>query len=300
MAGRARLRPRRSSCKRLAGRLALPNSNMTFEQAIHDLARTLHSAAPAFALVLCRVAGFMVFAPLFGSAKIPRRAKTLLALALAFFLAQGVAMPENLPQSAAQAALGIGGELSFGLAIGMILSFTFIAAQWAGEMIGQQMGLNLSEVFDPQFGQAGSIIGDAYFMLTLVVFLSARGHLTLIRGLKSSFTALPLMSVGLDKNLFDLLVSLFTSATTLAIQLAAPVLVTMLVVDLALGCISKTIPQFNIMSAGMSVRSMVGLIVIVAGMALTGSVLTQAITKAMTVVERFCAAPVSPGASLSL
>jgi flagellar biosynthetic protein FliR len=264
---------------------------MSFEHAIQDLAQMLYSTAPSFALVLCRVAGFMMFAPLLGSAKIPKRAKALLAISLAFFLSQGVSMPQNLPETTAQAVMGIGGELSFGLAIGMILSFTFIAAQWAGEMIGQQMGLNLSEVFDPQFGQAGSIIGDAYFMLTLVVFLSARGHLALIRGLKSSFTALPLMSVGLDKNLFDLLVGLFMSATTLAIQLAAPVLVTMLVVDLALGCISKTIPQFNIMSAGMSVRSIVGLLVIVVGMALTGAVLTQAITKAMIVVERFCATP---------
>jgi flagellar biosynthetic protein FliR len=262
---------------------------MPFEQAIKELAQTLYWAAPSFALVLCRVTGFMIFAPLLGSAKIPRRAKALMAITLAFFLAQGVPMPHNLPQTTWQAALGIGGELSFGLAIGMILSFTFIAAQWAGQMIGQQMGLNLSEVFDPTFGQAGSIIGEAYFMLTLVVFLAARGHIALIRGLKSSFTALPLMSVGLDRNLFDLVIGLFMSATTLAIQLAAPVLVTMLVVDLALGCISKTIPQFNIMSAGMSVRSMVGLIVLVVGMSLTGIVLTQSITKAMSVVERFCA-----------
>src|SRR2546421_2648995 len=265
---------------------------MSFEEAIKELARTLYWAAPSFALVLCRVAGFMIFAPLLGSAKIPRRAKALMAIALAFFLAQGVPMPQHLPQTIWQAALGIGGELSFGLAIGMILSFTFIAAQWAGEMIGQQMGLNLSEVFDPQFGQAGSIIGDAYFMLTLVVFLAARGHIALIRGLKASFTALPLLSVGLDRNLFELLGGLLMSATTLAIQLAAPVLVTMLVVDLALGAISKTIPQFNIMSAGMSVRSMVGLVVLIVGMSLTGSVLTQSITKAMSIVEKFCASGV--------
>src|SRR5438552_13738473 len=259
---------------------------MSFEQAIHDLAQTLYSTAPSFALVLCRVAGFMIFAPLLGSAKIPRRVKALLAIALAFFLAQGVSMPQNLPQTVWSAALGIGGELSFGLAIGMILSFTFIAAQWAGEMIGQQMGLNLSEVFDPTFGQAGSIIGDAYFMLTFVAFLAARGHIALIRGLKSSFTSLPLLSVVLDRSLFDLLGGLLMSATTLAIQLAGPVLVTMVVVDLALGTISKTIPQFNVMSAGMSVRSMVGLVVLIVGLAMAGSVLTQSITKAIDVVEK--------------
>jgi flagellar biosynthetic protein FliR len=262
---------------------------MTFEQAIRDLAQSAYLMAPSFAMVLCRVGGFMIFAPLLGSAKIPRRVKVLMAIALSFFLAQFVPLPKAMPQTAIAAVMAIGGELSFGLAMGLILSFTFIAAQWAGEMIGQQMGLNLSEVFDPTFGQAGSIIGDAYFMLTLAVFLSVHGHVALVRGLKDSFSAIPLLGAGLHHGMFDLVVSLFTSATSLAIQLAGPVLMTMLVVDLALGCISKTIPQFNIMSAGMSIRSLVGMLVIFVSLTMTGHVLQQSIERALAVVEKFCA-----------
>src|SRR4051812_41444923 len=98
---------------------------------------------PTFVLVVFRVAGMMVFAPLLGSSRIPKRVKGLLALVLAFGLVGGVAPPAHLPETSWQLAVGIGGEIMFGLAMGMALSLVFIAVQWAGEVMGQQMGFNL-------------------------------------------------------------------------------------------------------------------------------------------------------------
>src|SRR5581483_5647563 len=112
---------------------------MSFDRAIQELASNLQSVAPGFALVFIRVAAMMVFAPLFGSAKIPRRVKGLMAIILSLGIAQGVPMPREIPQNTWEIAVGIGGEICFGLAIGTILSFTFIATQWAGDMIGHQM-----------------------------------------------------------------------------------------------------------------------------------------------------------------
>src|SRR5262245_1807488 len=140
---------------------------------------------PVFALVFFRLAGMMLFAPLFGSAKIPRRVKALVALVLAMSMIDATGIRNvRLPDSMWQLTVGIGGEIIFGLAMGTIVSFVFIAAQWAGEIIGQQMGLNISEVLDPQFGAAGSLVGDMYFMLAMVVFLSpwVAGHRALIMG----------------------------------------------------------------------------------------------------------------------
>src|SRR5690349_7835731 len=142
---------------------------------------------PTFVLVFFRLTGLMLFAPLIGSAKIPRRVKVLFALVLAAAMCSAVPAPVVLPQTTWELAIGIAGEMAFGLAMGMVLSFTFIAAQWAGEMMGQQMGLNLSEVFDPAFGGAGSLIGDLYFMLTLAIFLCVGGHRMMISGIWRSF-----------------------------------------------------------------------------------------------------------------
>ena len=248
---------------------------------VADLLQTV----PTFALVLFRVAGMMLFAPLFGSSRIPRRVKALLAIILAMGLMPGVPRPTALPESMWELSLGIGGEMIFGLALGMVLSFTFIAAQWAGEMIGQQMGLNLSEVFDPQFGAQGSIIGEFYYMLTLVIFLAIGGHHAMIQGVRASFDFLPLLGVGMTQPLLDTITGLLMSAATLAIQLAGPIFVTMLVVDVALGFISKTMPQLNVMTAGLSVKSVVGMGVLLVGTALTSLVIEGRVRDAMEAVS---------------
>lgn len=228
---------------------------------------------PAYVLVVFRIAGLMIFAPVFGGTRIPRPAKIMLAVVLAACLCTSVPGPVTLPATAWEVALAIGGEMAFGIAMGLSLSFTFIAAQWAGEIIGQQMGLNLGEVFDPQFGASGSLIGDLYFMLTLVVFLLIGGHRDMIRGLDMSLSALPLMSLHVDRELLDTLIGLFQSCMTLAMQLAAPMLVTMLVVDLVLGCIGKAMPQMNVLTAGLSIRSMLGMGIVIVALYVTTRVI---------------------------
>ena len=240
----------------------------------------LLSLVPTFVLVFFRLAGMMLFAPLFGSTRIPRRVRALLVLVLAFGVAPTV-RPAVLPGTTWELAMAIGGEMAFGLAMGMALSLVFVAAQWAGEMIGQQMGLNLSEVFDPQFGASGSVLGELYFMLTLVVFLTVDGHHDMLRGVHESFAALPLLSVGVDRGVFETVIGLLGGATILAIRLAAPMLVTMLVVDLVLGLIGKTMPQMNVMSAGLTLRAVVGMVIVIVGLSMTSSVLRDAVLDAM-------------------
>jgi flagellar biosynthetic protein FliR len=246
----------------------------------------VYQFAPAFLLALFRVAGMMVFAPLFGSVKIPKRVRALLAIVLAFGLMPVVQVPAALPASSWSLAVAIGGELVFGLVVGKIMSLVFTAAQWAGEIIGQQMGFSLGEVFDPSFGAAGNIIGDLYFMLTLVVFLTLRGHHAMLRGLAASFDVLPPLSVGMSATLLSSVAGTMQSAAILAFQLAAPMLVTMLVVDMVLGFLGKTIPQLNIMTAGLSVKSLIGMTVLALGLVLTNDVMKGAVYDSMSTVTR--------------
>src|SRR3954462_8635755 len=182
-------------------------------------ALSLLNLVPTFVLVFFRLAGMMLFAPLFGSSRIPRLVRVLLVLVLALGIAPTVPRAV-LPTATWELAMAIGGGMAFGLAMGMALSLVFVAAQWAGEMIGQQMGLNLSEVFDPQFGSSGSVLGEMYFMLTLVVFLLVKGHHAMLAGVRDTFTALPLLPAGADRRVFDTVLGLLGGATVLAIRLA--------------------------------------------------------------------------------
>ena len=240
---------------------------------------------PTFVLVVFRLAGMALYAPLFGSARISKRVRIMLVLVLALAMTQGIKTPASFPDTAWGLALGIGGELCFGLAMGMVMSFTFVAVQWAGEIISQQMGFSLGGVIDPEYGGQSSVMGDIYFMLTLVIFLLIGGHRMMIRGVRASFDALPLLSLGINHDVLKTLLDLLHAATILSVQLAAPILVTMLIVDLVLGLIGRTIPQMNVMSAALSVRSGLGLLIVWLGLSLTGNVIGKAVERSMEQVR---------------
>ena len=245
----------------------------------------------AYVLAFFRLAGLMISAPVFGSTRVPKRVKLLFALVAT--IAMGSALPAvvDLTPNIGTLTFAVAGEMIFGMAMGSIVSFTFIAAQWAGEMIGQQIGFNLSEVFDPQYGQAGSLVGDLYFMLTLIVFLAIGGHRTLIDAVYGSFKTVPLLSLGFDKALFDTFVQVFTTATTLAMRLAAPMFFTMLIVDLAMGCIGKAMPQFNIMSAGLPIRSMLGMLVLAGGLVISSGAIKESLQDDLEIVATYFRTP---------
>lgn len=246
---------------------------------------------PAFVLVFFRLAGMALFAPLFGSARIPRRVKLLLTLVMAMAMLGAVPGPILLPQTLWALTLGIAGEMVFGFAMGLVLSMVFIAVQWAGDVMGKQMGLHISEVFDPQFGGAGSLVGDLYFMLTLVIFLLIGGHRALLTGVYESFVNVPLLSLTFGQGTFDLVLNLLTSATTLAIRMASPMLLTMLVVDLVMGCIGKSMPQMNIMTIGLSVRSLIGMVMLIVAVGLTAGLLENELIKVIDAARTHWAAP---------
>lgn len=238
---------------------------MSLEQAIQFV--------PSFVLVFFRLAGMMLTTPLFGSARIPRRLKVMLALVMTVGMMPGVAPPVQMPATSWEMTLGIAGELVFGLAIGMAVSLVFVAVNWAGDVIGQQMGLGIGAALDPQFGQSSSVVGDFYFFLALVIFLIINGHHALLRGVHTTFQTLPLLSIRMDFGLLDMIVGLLHGATALCIKLAAPILITMLAVDVVLGFLGKTLPQINVMSAGLPLRAMAGIAIIRLGIVATSNVI---------------------------
>ena len=232
-----------------------------------------------FALVVFRLAGLMMVAPLVGSDKIPRPIKLYIAVAMALCMCATIGRmprPDVMPDSPWRLAVGLGGELAFGLLAGTLLTLAFVAARWAGGLAGQQMGFNMAGNFNPTADFGGSPLGDAYFFLTLLLFLQMDGHHAMVLGVRESFDALPPLSVGLDRDGLDLFTRMVGGATGLAMRIAGPVCVAMLVVDLSLGMLGKTIPALNLLSVGLSVRAMVGLAVVILGLSVTGSLLVGA------------------------
>lgn len=254
------------------------------------LAQTANDAAdiqraiafvPTFAAVVLRVGAMFVFAPLFGSGRVPKKTKAMLALVLSAALAATL-KPIGFPPTIWALTAAAAGEILFGLAMGMVLSFVFIAAQWAGEVIGQQLGFTLGAVFDPQYGGAGSVVSDLMYMLTLCIFLAIGGHHAMLIGLHRSFEALPLFTAGIGGGgAVDLMTGLLLACTVLTMKLCAPIIVAMMVADVIMGFVSKTMPQLNVMSMGTNVKSLLGMLILALGLVFTNETLTATIKDMM-------------------
>ena len=216
-----------------------------------------------FTLVVMRVTGLMIFAPFFGSNVIPRRIKVLIGvfMSLAIFPLvpkTGVAVPGHWMDYARVAS----GELVIGLIVGFGATLVFLGFQLAGRLVGQQMGIALANVINPQLDQQVSLIGQFYFMLATTVFLLLGGHWLLATALLDSFQSIPLGGVTLTSGVYLIMVALVQQIFVVGLKVGAPALVTMMMVSVAMAFVARTVPQLNILVIGFPVRVYLGFLVV--------------------------------------
>lgn len=242
-------------------------------------------ALPAFALVVFRLSGLMLTAPLLGSSVVPLRlrvAMTLVTAAMIFPLVRGQA-PAQL--SLSTVLIGGVGELMIGILIGLSLAVLMMGAEVGGLIVGRQAGLALGNIFDPLQNQQASIVGQVYTICLTVIFLMVGGHRATMAALLDTYYTIPLLSFQFDETFVVLLVQMLGSAFILGIRLAGPVLVALFLVGTALGFLSRTMPQLNILTVGFTVRAMVALGVAAAAISASDDLLVNAIRDGIELVR---------------
>ncbi len=214
---------------------------------------------PAFALVMLRLSGLMLTAPIYGSRMVPRRVRvaiTLTVSAMMFPLVRSQA-PANLTLSSVVA--GGASELAIGVSIGLGLSIMLMAAEVAGLIVGRQAGLALSNVFDPTVNQQVSITGQIYGIMLTLTFILAGGLRAGMAALLDTYEVIPLLSFHVGDSIVLLLTEMLGAAMMLGIRLAGPVLIALFLLSITLAFLSRTMPQFNILSVGFTLRALVAL-----------------------------------------
>ncbi len=171
--------------------------------------------------------------------------------------------PPSLPENIADYAKIGATEFALGLALGLGVATLLSGLQFAGEMIDQQTGIALSEVFNPGFEELdGSVTGRFLFLFGTAVFLTMPpldGHLLLMSAIVETFQTLPVAEATLGTPTIELLSELVHVSLVLALQVAAPVLATMSLVALSMGFLGHTVPQVNVFIIGFPIRAAVNL-----------------------------------------
>jgi flagellar biosynthetic protein FliR len=213
-----------------------------------------------------RVSGLLLFAPGLSNNAVPARTKAAFVVLLVVLLWPVVPIPPMHVSSLGWAAIALN-ELFIGIVVGLFLSFIFDAAQFAGQVLGMQMGFSLATMMDPQSQADSAVLSVFYQTIVLLIFFALDVHHWVLRALVSSFYYLPAGQSVLTLRRVEVLLHTASAIWVLGLQIAAPALIATVIADFVLAFIGKASPQLPVLFVGLSVKSVLGMLVLIATMA---------------------------------
>lgn len=217
-----------------------------------------------FFLIFMRMTGFLIINPLFGRQNVPRYIKIGFSFLLAIIMYNTVDVPGQSYGSGMYSFIrDIILEFITGFVLGFISYTVFNAIYVAGQLIDMQIGFGMVNVLDPVSNIQVPLTSNFYFIMSMIVFFILNGHHNMIRNLFESYKHIPLGNASFDYGVISKAAEVFGNVFVLGFRIAAPVTAAIIITEIALGVISKTIPQFNLFVVGIPLKIAIGLIVMI-------------------------------------
>lgn len=245
-----------------------------------QLLAQLAPQAALFMLIATRLSAMFIVAPVFSSRMIPARIKAGLVIIISYITlpivaAEGGTVPEGIVAFATLAVK----EAIIGFAFGLVAQFLFAAFQTAGAFIDVTAGFAIAQTFDPTSNVSTSILGRWYNLVAIAAFLALGGHQLLVAGVVRSFTLAPPLA---NPDLHAVVAGVLDQADDIllvVVQIGAPIIGALLITDVTLGVISRSVPQMNVFIVGLPLKIIVALagsaILLPAMIGLTNSLTSQ-------------------------
>jgi flagellar biosynthetic protein FliR len=211
-----------------------------------------------FGLLLVRPGMLVMAVPLFGGVFAPMLLRVGLLVILGTMMLPAVTVPTTLGP-AGIAAL-VAREALIGLALAMGIRVLVAGAEFGGHLASFQIGFGYASLVDPQTGVRNNLLSSFYSLVAMVVMFGIDAHHEVVRALALSYEMLPLGPGGVDGSMAGLVARMLGTVFVVGVQLAAPVVIVLIVVELALGLLSRAAPTLNLMAQGFPVRLLVGLL----------------------------------------
>jgi flagellar biosynthetic protein FliR len=218
-----------------------------------------YALLPAFMLVLFRIGGLMLTAPVFSSVALPVQIRVFLAVAVSLAVFPMIVSYLPLQVTLAGACAGLLGELAIGVLLGLSVQLVFMGLQLAAEMVGQMSGMRLGEVFNPMLEASAGALGELYTLVAMMVFIAVHGDHALIRALLDSFQTIPPLGLVQTEGLLPLVLDMLDLSFMLTIRIAGPMVLALTLSFMTLGFLSRTLPQLHLMSIGFPLKAAIGL-----------------------------------------
>lgn len=216
-----------------------------------------------FALILLRMTAFVVSAAFFSATAVSTQLKVLFSIvfSLLLFPVVRIGQVDYLTISNEIVSLAIR-ELIVGLSLGFLTRLFFFVINMVGDLLSLTIGLSASQMYNPMLGTQGNVMDTFYSTLGTLVFLAINGHHMLINAISESYQLVPVSSLKLNIGPFAEMALFGQTALIMTIKMCAPVIATILMVNLAMGILGRAVPQINVLVTSMPVTIMIGMFVV--------------------------------------
>lgn len=210
-------------------------------------------------LTFFRISIVVFMLPIFGGDSVPVQVKACMAIVVTLALWPTVSLDGRyFPAHPLGIALLIMGELFIGLVLSLMVQFVFAGIQTGGQVLGFQMGFTMISIADPLSGGQIGITSHYLYMMAVLIFLICNGHLIMLMALGKSFALIPPGHIFMSPELPERIFSLSAEMFVLALHIAAPVMASLFMVELALAFMGRAAPQMNLLMIGFPLKIAVG------------------------------------------
>ena len=226
-----------------------------------DFYDLLQNHAAVFLLVMTRVSGLFIIAPFWGSQNIPMyfRAGIAFVITLVLFPVIDQKTAIEAPVSIMGYTLAVLAELFVGWLIGFVAYVVLMAVNMSGKIMDMQAGFAVVNEMDPTSNQQNPLIGSFLYYLTLIIFVVTNGHHMLLGALVGSFDSLPLLGMNFNTSLAMLMVDFTAGIFVTGMKIAMPLTFAILLTNVSLGVLARTMPQMNIFVVGIPMQIIIGI-----------------------------------------
>lgn len=220
------------------------------------------SVVERLGLLLVRPGMLVLIAPGIGGQHIPAPVKIGLTVLLALGLLPSVAIPQLVPELSL--GMVIAREVAIGLSLAFVLRALIVGAEFAGHLSGQQIGFSYGATIDPQSGVRNNMLAILYGSLATLGFLAINGHHALLRALVQSYQGLPIGIGQVNASIVGAVREILSLVFIVGARLAAPIVVVLLIVEIAVGLIARASPALTFQVIGYPLRLIIGLMLLAA------------------------------------
>ncbi|HKL18077.1 MAG TPA: flagellar biosynthetic protein FliR [Halalkalibaculum sp.] len=226
---------------------------------------TVENILSAF-LIFVRVSGMIMTAPFFSSKTFPVQIKLFFAVVTTFLLFSVIPSENVLTSTADSGFLFIGIaiilELLVGVALGLVGQLIFAGLEMAGSLISLKIGLGFANIVDSMTKQQSTIVSSLFGMLAVLVFLSIDGDKVYIKSLVKSFEVIPVNQAKIELA-GPFMLEIATYLFIIGVQITAPFILVLFLLDLSFAIFARIMPQANIMFIALPVKLGIGILLLI-------------------------------------